>query len=205
MHTGSRPGSGEIKSELRCPGDTDGAPGDSAASPSPQDTPAPTTHTAAMSKLWRKVMESLPKPSSLKKTASKNVSFVQNKYGDDLSKRARNLSAELGKQARERAEEAASRLAGRARALPSKAAEVGERLMIVREKHLRSCLLDCTAAQQQQVFKVRHNLSVIYVDVHRCHMGFTHGRRHTAARSQTSRSVDPPPKTIRSLSKYLSL
>lgn len=85
-----------------------------------------------MSKWWRKVQESLPKPSSLKKTASKNVSFVQKKYGDGVgSKRARSMpdsvramSAELGKLARERAEEAASRLAKRAKALPSKAAEV---------------------------------------------------------------------------------
>lgn len=80
-----------------------------------------------MSKWWRKVQEVLPKPSSLKKTASKNVSFMQ-KY--DIGKR----SAQLRQQARERAEEAASRLAGSARVLPSKAAEVRKRLERGREE-----------------------------------------------------------------------
>ena len=82
-----------------------------------------------MSKWWRKVHEFLPRASSLKKTASKNVSFVQKSYSDDINKMAkrmpesvRALRAELGK----RAEEAASRMAGRAKALPSKAAEVRE-------------------------------------------------------------------------------
>lgn len=114
-----------------------------------------------MSKWWRKVQASLPKPSSLKKTASQNVSFVKKRYSEDMSKRARNLSAELGRQARERAEEAASRLAGRARALPSKAAEVraGEKaLKTVRERQFAFLLLNCTAAIVM-VFKVRHNLA----------------------------------------------
>lgn len=113
-----------------------------------------------MSKWWRKVQASLPKPSSLKKTASENVSFAKKTYSEDMSKRARNLSAELGKQARERAEEAASRLAGRAKALPSKAAEVraGEKaLKTVRERQFAFLfLLNCTAAVVM-VFKVRHN------------------------------------------------
>lgn len=84
--------------------------------------------TVVMSKWWRKVQEALPKPSSLKKTARKNVSFVQ-KYGEranNVPESVRVKSAQLRKQARERAEEAASRLAGSARALPSKAAEVRE-------------------------------------------------------------------------------
>lgn len=104
----------------------DGAPGQRAHTPG---------CTAVMSKWWRKVQESLPKPSSIAKNARKNASFVQKKYGEDVSKRGRSIlpesvrvrSAELGRQARERAEEAASRLAGRAKALPSKAAEVRKR------------------------------------------------------------------------------
>lgn len=90
-----------------------------------------------MSRWWHKVQQALPKPSSLKKTASENVSFVQKKYGgvakdkvDDLKKKG--MAMHNGKQltalAREWAQEATSRLGKRvadnARALPSKAAEV---------------------------------------------------------------------------------
>lgn len=89
-----------------------------------------------MSRWWRKVQEALPKASTLKKTASGNVSFVQKKYGDVAKDKVDDLKKgmtvrngrKLTALARERAEEAASRLGKRAadnaRALPSKAAEV---------------------------------------------------------------------------------
>lgn len=90
-----------------------------------------------MSRWWRKIQQVLPKKSSLKKTASENVSFVQKKYGgvakdkvDDMKKSMTNWSSKgLKARARERAQEATSRLGKRvvenARALPSKAVEVG--------------------------------------------------------------------------------
>lgn len=103
---------------------------------------------------WRRVQQAFKNPSSMKKTASQNVSFVQKKYSDatkdkrteelksllkksasDYGKRARDVPAslrqrseELGKQAQERAGELASNLSKRAtegaKELPSKAAEV---------------------------------------------------------------------------------
>lgn len=101
-----------------------------------------------MSRWWRKVQEAIPKSRTLKKTASSNASFLEKKYSEssirktlersasDLGKRAKNVpeslrirSAEIGKQARERAEDTTSRVGKRvaesAKALPSKATEVG--------------------------------------------------------------------------------
>lgn len=105
---------------------------------------------------WRRVQQAFVKPSStssLKKNVSENLSFLQKKYRDlakdkgedlrktlktsvsDYGKRAKNVpqdlkarSAELGRQARVRAEKATSglgkQLGDSARALPSKTAEV---------------------------------------------------------------------------------
>ena len=105
---------------------------------------------------WQRVRQAFVKPSSassLKKNASENLSFLQKKYGDlakdkgedlrktltksvsDYGKRAKDApqrlkvrSAELGRQARARAEEATSslgkQLGDSARALPSKTVEV---------------------------------------------------------------------------------
>lgn len=90
-----------------------------------------------MSKWWGKVQKALPKLSSLKKTASKNVSFVQKEYGgvtkDKVDEIKKSMTPQKGKdlktRARERAEDSTSRLgkqvAENARALPLKAAEVG--------------------------------------------------------------------------------
>lgn len=115
---------------------------------------------------WRRVQQAFVKPSStssLKKNVSENLSFLQKKYGDlakdkgedlrktlktsvsDYGKRAKNVphdlkarSAELGRQARVRAEKATSglgkQLGDSARALPSKTAEVC-RLYLSRSAH----------------------------------------------------------------------
>lgn len=92
-----------------------------------------------MSKWWRKVQQALPKPSSVKKTAGRNASFVQkyvdgdarkslqeaaSRYGRRAQDSVRLRGEELGKQVRERAAEATSSLTESAKALPSKAAEV---------------------------------------------------------------------------------
>lgn len=105
---------------------------------------------------WRRVQQAFVKPSSLgslKKNASQNLSFLRKKYGElakdkgedlkktletsvsdygKIAKKApqdlRTRSAELGRQARARAEEATSslgkQLGDSARALPSKTVEV---------------------------------------------------------------------------------
>ncbi|CAN0128621.1 unnamed protein product, partial [Ectocarpus fasciculatus] len=94
---------------------------------------------AAMSHWWRKIQRALPKPSSLKKTARGNLSFLEKKYGEVAAgkdaKDVRNAvgntvkkSASYGKSARDLAEDATSRMGRKvvesARSIPSKAAEV---------------------------------------------------------------------------------
>lgn len=102
---------------------------------------------------WRRVQQAFVRPSSLKKNASENLSFLHKKYGNlakdkgedlrktvktsvsDYGKKAKSVpqdlkarSVELGRQARVRAEQATSGLAKQlgdsARALPSKTVEV---------------------------------------------------------------------------------
>lgn len=99
---------------------------------------------------WRKVQQSLRNPSSLKKTAEKNVSFVQKKYRDsgsedlkkrlsesigDYEKRARSVpelirsrSEKMSRQVQKRSQEALSSLSKQAaekvKVFPIRAAEV---------------------------------------------------------------------------------
>ncbi|CAM9478289.1 unnamed protein product [Ectocarpus sp. 6 AP-2014] len=94
-----------------------------------------------MSHWWRKIQQTLPKPSSLKKTARGNLSFLEKKYGEvaagkdakDVRNAVRNTvkkSASHGKSARDRAEDATSRVGKQflesARSIPSKAAEAAK-------------------------------------------------------------------------------
>lgn len=92
----------------------------------------------AMSHWWRKIQQALPKPSSLKRTARGNLLFLEKMYGEvtaghakDVRNAVRNTvkkSASYGKSARDRAEDATSRVGKQfvesARSIPSKAAEV---------------------------------------------------------------------------------